>query len=87
MIKVRSRKLIESKWKAVGLCDYESDTVFVDLRQTDRELLDTLVHELLHYVAPEFCETRVLRNATTIANQLYRHGCRVDRGKLKPHKR
>lgn len=53
----------------------------VSLHQTDIDIIDTLIHELLHAALPDTCEEAVTETATDIAKVLYRLGVRVDNDK------
>jgi hypothetical protein len=53
-----------------GLCDYTERVIWIRRQQRDAELLDTLVHEVLHAVLPHLSERDVTTSARTIAAAL-----------------
>lgn len=50
-----------------GLCDYAEDTIFIDYR---REFISTLIHECIHYIYPEYSETRVITEEKMVMNTI-----------------
>lgn len=50
--------------------------VYIDPRQCESELLDTLVHEMLHIAYPRMSEANVRRGSRTVSNVLWRKGYR-----------
>jgi hypothetical protein len=40
-----------------GYCDYEDNVISIDYR---KELIPTLIHECIHYIEPDWCETKVI---------------------------
>ena len=65
-----------------GYYDNEGDketkgpVIVLDPRLEGVELLDTLIHELLHHALPDLDEAPVERTATFIANSIWRIGGR-----------
>ena len=53
-----------------GLCDYTNRVIWIRRNQTDAELLDTLIHEVLHAAVPHLGEREVAGAARTIAKAL-----------------
>lgn len=53
-----------------GLCDYVARVLWIRRDQTEAELLDTLVHEVLHAAVPHLDERDVRRGAEAIAAAL-----------------
>lgn len=53
-----------------GLCDYVQRVIWLRRNQTDAELLDTLIHEVLHAAVPHLGEREVSNAARTIAKAL-----------------
>lgn len=53
-----------------GLCDYVQRVIWIRRNQTDAELLDTLIHEVLHAAVPHLGERDVAGAARTIARAL-----------------
>jgi|19_taG_2_1085344.scaffolds.fasta_scaffold80589_1 hypothetical protein len=74
-IRIRERKL--GKHKAVGLA-HPNGLVEIDPRQSAKEYLDTMIHELLHVIDPskEWDEKTVEKAARTITLFLWRAGFR-----------
>ena len=60
------------KW---GECDYESRVLRIAFGQSEKDELDTLIHELLH-AATELEEDAVGQTAEAIAGVLWRFGWR-----------
>ncbi len=50
----------------------------VALQQSSLDVIDTLLHELLHAAYPDLAEESVTDGATDIARVLYRLGVRVE---------
>ena len=50
--------------------------VYIDPRQSKSEMLDTLVHEMLHIAYPRMSERSVRRGSRTISKVLWRRGYR-----------
>lgn len=48
-----------------GLCDFEN--IYLDYR---KDLVSTLIHEFLHYMYPNWSETKVLKEESKIVNAL-----------------
>lgn len=63
--------------KAVGVCHYEKETIFIDPRQTPAEFLDTLVHEHLHKEFQDLTEAEVLKASRAISTALWDYGYRL----------
>jgi len=59
-----------------GLWDSHERTIAVDDRQTEEERLNTLIHEALHALAPQWGEQRVSDNADFVAAILWKAGYR-----------
>jgi len=59
----------------LGECDdpkYAKPQIWVKRSQKPLDLMDTLIHEVLHAVRPELSEEAVLSTATTIAKALWK---------------
>lgn len=50
-----------------GWCDLENDCIEIDYR---KELIPTLIHEMLHYMYPYWSETKVISNEKAIINNM-----------------
>ena len=59
-----------------GEVDTHSGEIYIDPRQSESELLDTLVHELLHLNFKYMSEKNVHNSASNIASTLWRMGYR-----------
>jgi hypothetical protein len=69
-IRVVERKL--GKNKCVGVFWPHRNLVEIDPRQSSKEYLNTLVHELLHAACPEMTEEGVIRVANLVARHLWK---------------
>lgn len=74
------------RWKGDIKFAPSNGVVSVDPRQPDEELLDTLVHELLHDAAPFLEEFAVRCYGTHIAEALWREGWRPTKNLKKKRK-
>ena len=66
---------------AAGECDDPSTprkAIWVATQQKPSDILDTLIHELLHAALPDLCEETILETATDIAIVLTRLGAKLD---------
>lgn len=52
------------------------DLIEIDPRNTARQRLDTLLHELLHAVRPDWSESRVYRAANKMSRVMWADGWR-----------
>ena len=59
-----------------GLCDYTNRVIWIRRNQTEAEMLDTLLHELLHATMPHLVEREVAASACVIAKALTTCGVR-----------
>ena len=73
-IKVIERKL--RRERAVGQFTFGDEIIEIDPRQRPRSYLNTLLHELLHAVAPDRSESWVCRGAGRMTEVLWRMGYR-----------
>lgn len=61
--------------RALGLADIDEagkDIIVVDPRQSSKERLDTLIHEALHHIRPEWDEAYVAKTSRKITNVIWR---------------
>ena len=71
-------KTVEKKLgrqRALGLADKDADgkgIIVVDPRQDSKERLDTLIHEALHHIRPDWQEKYVARTSRKIARIIWR---------------
>ena len=72
---------------SAGECD-TLDTprkaIWIATQQKPLDVLDTIIHELLHAALPDLCEESVLETATDIAKVLTRLGVSLDLPDPKP---
>lgn len=73
-VRIVERKL--GRERALGQAYQGINVVEIDPRQPESERLDTLVHELLHLLQPEWSEERVEASAAWLAAILWREGYR-----------
>jgi len=45
--------------KAWGICDYVKRNIQIDPRHKQKAMLDTLIHESLHWLEPDWSENKV----------------------------
>lgn len=62
------KKLLRRYW---GWAYTDQDKIEIDPRQTSRQYLNTLVHEILHVLYPEDSETKISNNADTITHYIW----------------
>ena len=65
-----------------GWC-YSDGTIEIDPRQTQKQYLDTIIHELLHWVSPTWNERKVSATARLITRELWKAGYRRTQPKTK----
>jgi len=73
--KIRIVKSTELSPMSLGECDdpaYAKPEIWVKRTQKPLDLMDTIIHEVLHAVRPELSEEAVLDTATTIAKALWK---------------
>lgn len=73
--KIRIVKSTELSPMSLGECDdpgYAKPEIWVKRTQKPIDLMDTIIHEILHAVRPELSEEAVLDTATTIAKALWK---------------
>lgn len=77
-IKIIEKKLAHKKalGEAIWRAGKEDHVVYIDPRQPERERLDTLIHELLHLICPEWEEHKVNTTANRLTDHLWRQGYR-----------
>ena len=72
--KVVLRKL--GREKAFGLAHFDDNKIEIDPRQRTLTYLDTLIHEKLHLLNPDWSESKVKKHAREITTLLWEHGYR-----------
>ena len=68
-------RIIEKKLgreRALGQAWAGLDVIEIDPRQDERERLDTLIHELLHVMMPEWSEETVVEAAKWLSRHLWK---------------
>ena len=73
-IKVIDKKL--GRQKAVGQAYTDAKVIEIDPRQTSKNYLDTLIHELLHVYNPEWSETKVSKTANEMTDIIWKKNYR-----------
>ena len=73
-IKVIDKKL--GRQRAVGLAWSDAKIIEIDPRQTSKNYLDTLIHELLHVYAPNWSETKVSKTAKEMTQIIWQKNYR-----------
>jgi hypothetical protein len=71
-IKVQERRL-RYYW---GYAYPDKKLVEITPNLSDRQYLDTLIHEILHVLYPEASETKISRHASTITHHIWKKGYR-----------
>lgn len=67
-IKVKYRKL--GRERAMGQA-YSDGLIEIDPRQGQKSTLNTLIHELLHLLEPEWSESKVVRVTGTLTKYIW----------------
>ena len=62
---------------SLGLCTWDYEVIGIKLDQPPKEVLDTVIHEMLHAEFPKMSEEDVARTASEIAGALWRIGFRA----------
>lgn len=73
--KIKIVKSTEMSPMTLGECDHPEHSkpeIWVKRTQKPLDLMDTVIHEVLHAVRPELSEEAVLDTATTIAKALWK---------------
>jgi hypothetical protein len=73
-IKVIDKKL--GRQQAVGQAYADAKIIEIDPRQTSKNYLDTLIHELLHVYAPNWSETKVNKIAKEMTQIIWQKNYR-----------
>jgi hypothetical protein len=73
-VRIREKRL--GRERALGQAWHGENVVEIDPRQRESERLDTLIHELLHLMEPEWSEERVVEVAGWLSRILWRQGYR-----------
>jgi len=73
--KIKIVKSTELSPSTCGECDdpkYAKPEIWVKRSLTPIDLMDTVIHEVLHAIRPELSEEAVLETATTVAKALWK---------------
>ena len=70
---ITERKL--GKHQAIGLC-WADGTIEIDSRLKGKQRLETVCHEIIHHIAPDWDETKVSHVGRIIGNALWKQGYR-----------
>ncbi len=84
--KIRIVKSTEMSPYYLGECDdpkYAKPEIWVKRSQKPIDLMDTIIHEVLHAIRPELSEEAVLETATTVAKALWKLNYRKMSGNSK----
>ncbi len=84
MRKPRKTKIVEVKLGrhrvggrgVYGFALKDRNRILIDPRQRGRTYLDTIIHEKLHLMFPEWSERRVIRTARELTTMLWNHSYR-----------
>lgn len=74
--KLRVIEMKLGREQAWGIADFENKNIIVDPRQKPYDYLNTMIHELIHHMAPTWSESRVNWWASRIARFLWTHNYR-----------
>ncbi len=72
--KVINKKL--GRNRAVGQMVYDKNVIEIDPRQTPQDYLDTLIHEKLHHLFPDWAEDEILTKANSLSEFLWNENYR-----------
>jgi len=72
-ISIIRRKLGREKADGLTMGDGK---VYIDIRQSGANELDTVLHELLHHVCPDFSEESVAERAAMMARSMWKDNWR-----------
>jgi Zn-dependent peptidase ImmA (M78 family) len=73
---IKKIKIVEKNIRAYGYAYPDFNLIEISPNQTDKQYMDTLIHELLHLLYPEDSESKVSKNAATIRYHLWQKGFR-----------
>ena len=71
---VRFKKL--GRNRAFGMCDWDNKEILIDERQTGRNKFETIIHEHLHRMRPDWSEKQVTSDARDLGEALWKMGYR-----------
>lgn len=84
MKKPKKTKVVEMKlgrhkvngYNVYGFALKDRNRILIDPRQKGRTYMDTIIHEKLHLLFPEWSESKVMRAAREITSLLWSHSYR-----------
>lgn len=74
---VNSKGISRNAW---GECDYPNvkyPKIYIYKNQTKRNVVNTLIHEVLHAVRPELCEEAITQTADVLERSLNKMGYNI----------
>ena len=84
MRKSKKTKIVEMKLgrhsiqgrSVYGFALLDSNKILIDPRQRGRAYMDTIIHEKLHLLFPEWSETKVIKTSKELTTLLWNHAYR-----------
>ena len=73
-ISIQARKL--GRERALGIAWHDGQIIEIDDRQHQKERIDTIIHEALHLICPDWTERKVASAAKKVTVLLWRDGFR-----------
>ena len=61
----------------LGLCDRDDRILYINMRQCDKQVLITTLHEALHYIHPEYTEEKVEEDSVFLGKIAWKMGFRL----------
>ena len=68
-----------------GECVYAERTVELRAEQRPKDRLDTLIHELLHALRPDFAEREIYAISRTLTEAIWKDSCRRTKTRRNGH--
>lgn len=59
-----------------GTCNKQTGTIIIDPRQNEDEMMDTIIHEVLHFTYPFLEEDAIHKGGSAISSMLWKMGYR-----------
>ena len=70
-----------------GICDKDEGNLYINLKQSDKEKLQSTIHECLHYIYQKLSEKKVERDCILIGGAVWKMGYRSKHAKEKEKKK